>query len=214
MVAVSDVLIVGGGIAGMALAIGLRRRGIRSQIVEINPQWTVLGVGITLQGSALRALKTIGVLDQCGQLGFGYSHFKACDAYGNVTGTVELPRLIAPDYPATVGIMRQAVHSILQEALTAAQVPVQLGVTISSLRRRWLQFEDTRPSFWDGLQAEIHRASGVASYSRPRARGTGAAFLLRSAQQGGNESSIRNADVHVPRAKRSRICPDSGRAVA
>src|SRR5262245_7494231 len=101
MPAVEDVLIVGGGIAGMALAIGLKRGGIRSQIVEISPQWTVLGVGITLQGSALRALKEIGVLDQCVQLGFGYSHFKACDADGNVTGTVEFTRLIGPNYPAT-----------------------------------------------------------------------------------------------------------------
>src|SRR5262245_49027050 len=135
MAAVGNVLIVGGGIAGMALAIGLKRSGIEAEIVEINPQWSVPGVGITLQGSALRALKAIGLLDQCVQRGFGYSHFKACDADGNVTGTVELPRLIGPDYPATIGIMRQAVHSVLQDALTAAQVPVHLGVTVSSLRQ-------------------------------------------------------------------------------
>jgi 2-polyprenyl-6-methoxyphenol hydroxylase-like FAD-dependent oxidoreductase len=135
MPAVANVLIVGGGIAGMALAIGLKRVGIRSEVVEINPQWTVLGVGITLQGSALRALRVIGVLDQCVELGFGYSHFKACDADGNVTGMVKLPRLIGPDYPATIGIMRKAVHSVLQEALAVAQVPVHLGVTVSSLKQ-------------------------------------------------------------------------------
>ena len=57
MPAVGKVLIVGGGIAGMTLAISLKRVGIDAEIVELNPQWTVLGVGISLQAPALRALK-------------------------------------------------------------------------------------------------------------------------------------------------------------
>jgi 2-polyprenyl-6-methoxyphenol hydroxylase-like FAD-dependent oxidoreductase len=136
MPAVSRVLIVGGGISGMTLAIGLQRASIYSEIVEVSPQWTVPGVGITLQGAALRALKTIGVLDECVELGFGYSHFKACGADGNITGTVKLPRLVGADYPATIGIMRQALHSVLQDALAAARVPVHLGVTIFALDQR------------------------------------------------------------------------------
>jgi 2-polyprenyl-6-methoxyphenol hydroxylase-like FAD-dependent oxidoreductase len=35
--ALSSVLVVGGGIAGMTLAIELGRAGVRSEIVEINP---------------------------------------------------------------------------------------------------------------------------------------------------------------------------------
>jgi 2-polyprenyl-6-methoxyphenol hydroxylase-like FAD-dependent oxidoreductase len=135
MPALSNVLIVGGGIAGMALAVGLKRAGIGAEIVEVSPQWTVLGVGIALQGPALRALRMIGVLDQCVGLGFGYSHFKACNSDGKVTGTVELPRLNGADYPATIGIMRQAVHSVLKNAVARANVPVRLGVTIASLEQ-------------------------------------------------------------------------------
>jgi naringenin degradation protein FdeE len=146
MPAVSNVLIVGGGIAGMTLAVGLRQAGIRLEIVEINPQWTVLGVGISLQGPALRALRTIGVLDQCVARGFGYSYFKACNADGHVTGTVELPRLNGADYPATIGIMREAVHSVLKDAVAKAYVPVRLGVTVASLARHddrvTVQFSD------------------------------------------------------------------------
>ena len=125
-------LIVGGGIAGMALAIGLRRVGIRPEIVEINPQWTVAGLGIGLGGPALRALKAIGVLDQCVEKGFGYSFFNAADADGNIKGTVQLPRLNGPNYPATIGIMRQALHSVLQQATTDARIPVRLGISVSS----------------------------------------------------------------------------------
>src|SRR5262245_11016628 len=99
MAAVGNVLVVGGGIAGMTLATALRKNGIRAEIVEINPEWTVLGVGISVQGATLRALKTIGVLDRCVRAGFGYSTLIACDGVGNVTGTVNLPSLLGEGYP-------------------------------------------------------------------------------------------------------------------
>ncbi|HXF34483.1 MAG TPA: FAD-dependent oxidoreductase [Candidatus Acidoferrales bacterium] len=132
---ISKVLIVGAGIAGMALAIGLKRSGIRSELVEIDPHWSALGVGMALQGPALRALGQIGVLDRCMEAGFGYSYFKFCDADGNVTSTVDLPRLNGPKYPATVGIMRQRVHDVLKQELDDAEVTVRLGVTVSSLEQ-------------------------------------------------------------------------------
>jgi len=117
----------------MTLAIGLNRAGIRTEIVEINPEWTVSGLGISLQGPALRAFKMIGLLDQCVERGFGYSYFRACDVNGNITGTVQMKRLNGPDYPAAVGIMRHALYSLLKQILADAQVPVDLGVTVSSL---------------------------------------------------------------------------------
>src|SRR4051812_48889777 len=109
------ILIVGGGIAGMTLAVALKRVGIASEVVEINPQWSVSGLGIALGGPALRALRMVGVMDACVAKGFGYSHFVACDKDGNVAGTVQMPRLNGPDYPATIGIMRQALHEVLQQ---------------------------------------------------------------------------------------------------
>ena len=90
----------------MTLGTGLKRAGIDCEIVEIRPEWAEPSTGISLQGPALRALRTVGLLDRCIERGFGYSQFKACDANGNVTGTVELPSLLGPGYPATIGIMR------------------------------------------------------------------------------------------------------------
>jgi 2-polyprenyl-6-methoxyphenol hydroxylase-like FAD-dependent oxidoreductase len=133
MAAVRNLLIVGGGIAGMTLAIALKRAGIGCEVVELNPQWATAGLGIGLGGPALRALRMVGLLDQCVAKGFGYSHFSACDANGTVTGTVQMPRLNGPDYPATIGIMRQALHQVLQKAMTDAAVPIRLGVTVASL---------------------------------------------------------------------------------
>ena len=64
MAANGNVLIVGGGIAGMTLAMGLSRQGIKSEIVELSTDWTVIGVGISMQGPALRALRTVDILDR------------------------------------------------------------------------------------------------------------------------------------------------------
>lgn len=149
MAAIGNVLIVGGGIAGMTLAIALQRSGIRAEIVELNNDLSVLGVGISLQGPALRALKMVGVLDACIGQAFGYSHFVACNAAGETTGTVQLPRLNGPDNPAAVGIMRQKVHSVLQAAVASARVPVRLGTTIASLDQ---QDDGVAVRFADGTQ--------------------------------------------------------------
>lgn len=133
MSAAETVLIVGGGIAGLTLALALRQRGVRCEICEIRPDLAEPGTGISLQGPALRALAALGALDHCVARGFGYSHFKSCDAVGNVTGVVDLPRLLGPDYPATLGIMRQALHRVLADALAALACPVRLSTTVTAL---------------------------------------------------------------------------------
>jgi 2-polyprenyl-6-methoxyphenol hydroxylase-like FAD-dependent oxidoreductase len=158
MAAVKNLLIVGGGIAGMTLAIALKRAGIACEVVEINPQWTVVGVGIALGGPALRALRMLGLLDPCVAKGFGYSHFDHCDPNGHVTGTVQMPRLNGPDYPATIGIMRQELHLVLQQAMTEAEVPVRLGVTVQSLQQ---QDDGVAVAFSDGSRGRYDLVIGA-----------------------------------------------------
>ena len=114
MTPVQNVLIVGGGIAGMSLAIALRRRGIEVEIAEITPEWSVVGMGISLTGPALRALKAIDLLDRCFEEGWGVSAITNCDAHGNVRDVVQVPRLNGPEYPAMAGIMRPTLHGILR----------------------------------------------------------------------------------------------------
>ena len=48
------IAIIGGGIAGLALAIGLHRRGVESRVYEAAPQLREIGVGITLLPHAMR----------------------------------------------------------------------------------------------------------------------------------------------------------------
>jgi NADPH-dependent 2,4-dienoyl-CoA reductase/sulfur reductase-like enzyme len=61
---IDDVLVVGAGLAGMTLAAVLKRSGLRPEVIEIHPEFDVLGVGISIQGPALRVLMSIGLVPE------------------------------------------------------------------------------------------------------------------------------------------------------
>ncbi|HEY1506408.1 MAG TPA: FAD-dependent oxidoreductase [Stellaceae bacterium] len=135
MAAVRKALVVGGGLAGQTLATALTRGGIRTDLIELHPRWNVLGVGISVQGPTLRALKSIGLLDPCLKDGFGYSELTNCDQNGKVLSVVDLPRMLGSDYPACVGIMRPMLHDVLFAAMQETKVPVRMGLTAKSLHQ-------------------------------------------------------------------------------
>ena len=56
-----NVIIVGGGIAGLAFALQLHKRGISCQVYESAPEIKALGVGITLLPHAMRELSALGL---------------------------------------------------------------------------------------------------------------------------------------------------------
>jgi len=58
------IAIVGGGIGGLALALGLHQRGIPCQVYEQAPVLKELGVGITLLPHAMRELAALGLQPQ------------------------------------------------------------------------------------------------------------------------------------------------------
>jgi 2-polyprenyl-6-methoxyphenol hydroxylase-like FAD-dependent oxidoreductase len=133
--AVQKALVVGGGVAGITLALGLKKQGVETEIVEISSKWTIPGLGIALLAPTLRALKTVGLLDACMQAGFGYSAIRNFNADGTPIGDVELPRLCGPNYPAALGILRREFHNILLSAAEAVGLPIWLGVTVRAIRR-------------------------------------------------------------------------------
>jgi 2-polyprenyl-6-methoxyphenol hydroxylase-like FAD-dependent oxidoreductase len=129
------ILVVGGGIAGLTLAVALRRRNIEVEVVEIMPRWDILGVGISLTGPTLRALKSIGLLDQSVAVAFGFDRILFADAAGGEVGALNMPRLSGPQYPATVAIGRPALHDVLIKAATELGANIRLGTTITGLKQ-------------------------------------------------------------------------------
>jgi 2-polyprenyl-6-methoxyphenol hydroxylase-like FAD-dependent oxidoreductase len=148
-----NVLVVGGGIAGLTLAVALRRHDVAVDVVELQPTWNILGVGISLTGPTLRALKSIGLVDQCVNVAYGFDRIVFADAGGHSVGALSMPRLCGPDYPATVAIGRPALHDVLIRAAQQFGASVMLGNTVTALDQKpdsvAVTFSDGRRGTYD-----------------------------------------------------------------
>jgi 2-polyprenyl-6-methoxyphenol hydroxylase-like FAD-dependent oxidoreductase len=130
---VKRALVVGGGIAGMCTAIELRKRGVAVELLELDTQWKVTGAGISINGAALRALKTIGVVDEVLERGAGSDGVSLCTADGTVVGKLPTPRIAGPDICGAAGILRSVLAGILSRATVKAGVVVRLGTTLQTV---------------------------------------------------------------------------------
>jgi 2-polyprenyl-6-methoxyphenol hydroxylase-like FAD-dependent oxidoreductase len=132
MAAVQHVLIVGAGIGGMTLAIALRKRGIAAKVVEIDAR--VIGVGITLTGSTLRALDMLGLAAGCVERGFGFDYFKVGDGAGKIQAANPLPPS-RPGFPAAVGMQRPVFADFMTKTATAKGATIRHGLTVDSMNQ-------------------------------------------------------------------------------
>ncbi|MGE4432166.1 MAG: FAD-dependent monooxygenase [Sphingobium sp.] len=129
-----NVLIVGGGMGGMACALALHGAGLTPEIVEIDPSWNALGAGLTLNGGALRAFAKLGLLDAVREAGFAsVGPVRACDAQGNVLGEGPTEPMFGPGIPNMGGILRPRLHEVMRAAVESAGIAVRTGVSITVL---------------------------------------------------------------------------------
>jgi 2-polyprenyl-6-methoxyphenol hydroxylase-like FAD-dependent oxidoreductase len=110
-----DILIVGGGICGLALAINLHERGVPCRVYERAPEVKELGVGITLLPHAMREFTALGVGDRL--LKAGIENVESCffNRFGQLIYKEPRGKLAGYQYPE-VGIHRGKLHRILFEA--------------------------------------------------------------------------------------------------
>ncbi|SFU07653.1 2-polyprenyl-6-methoxyphenol hydroxylase [Geodermatophilus amargosae] len=135
MAAVQNVLVVGGGAVGAATATLLADAGVSVDLVEITPDVTALGSGITLQGNALRVLRQLGVLDECLALGYAADQLviRAPDPAGTVVARVAEHRSGGPDLPASMGMYRPDLARVLVGRAERAGVEVRFSTTLQEL---------------------------------------------------------------------------------
>jgi 2-polyprenyl-6-methoxyphenol hydroxylase-like FAD-dependent oxidoreductase len=135
MPAVNSVLVVGGGLAGAGTAIHLAKAGVAVELVEIKPDVAALGSGITLQGNALRELKSLGVWDQVRAAGYAFdtTGIRAPDPNGTVVAEVSDAKTGGPELPAAMGMPRPELARILVDRATEVGVKVRFGTTFTEL---------------------------------------------------------------------------------
>jgi 2-polyprenyl-6-methoxyphenol hydroxylase-like FAD-dependent oxidoreductase len=162
----SDILIIGGGIGGLACAIAFGQRGHRVTVIERDPDWAVYGVGITQQANVVRAVAELGIRDDYLAAGFGFDAVEIFAPDGTRLARVPSLRL-AEGYPANLGMGRPALHALLGRRAKAVGAEVRLGLTATALDDRGDRVEAV---FSDGTQGTYDFVVGAdGAYSQTRA---------------------------------------------
>lgn len=129
------VLIVGGGIAGMSLAIRLAGTGHRVTLIEVDAHWRALGTGITITGPTFRAFRALGVEEEVRACGATNEQVRIFDPSGRVVAEIGPPET-DPPLPNNGGILRPVLHRILSDKTRTSGVEIHLGVRVEALDDR------------------------------------------------------------------------------
>ena len=124
------ILIVGAGLAGLALARALGQAGFTPELIEGQAGWEVAGTGMYLPANGVRALRTLGLDEAVAAQAAPIPHQRLLDHRGRRLADIDLQRLWGSVGPC-LALPRAHLHEILREG-----VPVRMGRTIRSLDRR------------------------------------------------------------------------------
>jgi flavin-dependent dehydrogenase len=118
---------VGGGIAGITLAVGLQRRGIRLEILEKASEWQAIGAGIAVQRNGTRALRAVGLDERVARAGQILERWQFRSSAVRSDGETALDRYVVRRGPRVHWVQEQSRR--LGEALRvpAVQRDVVLG---------------------------------------------------------------------------------------
>lgn len=126
------ILVVGGGIGGMATTVRLREAGHDVDLIDIDPQWRVYGAGITITGPTLRAYRHLGLLDAIKAQGAITNGSRIFRYDGTLLQDLDEPAL-EEGLPATGGILRPVLHRIMQRRVQELGATARLGITVDAL---------------------------------------------------------------------------------
>lgn len=158
-------LVIGGGIGGLTAAVALARQGCQVDLVEVQKESKVSGVGIIQPSNALRALDSLGLAQACIEQGYAYDRYDYMDAAGNVVNSVPGP-LAAKHLPAYNGIFRGRLQNILLNAAKASGVSIRMGTTMTELAQN---ADEVTVRFSDGTSGKyglVVAADGIYSACR------------------------------------------------
>lgn len=177
--------------AGAAAAIRLAEQGVTVDLVDLKPDVSALGSGITLQGNALRVLRELGVWDQVRAEGYAFDTLglRAPDPAGTLIAELTDIRTGGPDLPATLGMYRPALARILLKRAEEAGATVRFGTRPTALVQEGdavtVSFNDRTAQMYDlvvgadGLRSWTRRAAGIDAEPQPVGMGIWRTFTRR-----------------------------------
>lgn len=133
MAKIGRILVVGGGIGGLAVAIAARRAGVQVDLLELQPSFKVYHVGIIVQGNFIRAMAALGIAAAAVKAGYPHEGLEFQDLHGHVLMSFPGIPLAGPSYPSDLGMARPALHEVLIDAARREDANLRLGLTFESL---------------------------------------------------------------------------------
>ena len=147
-----DVIVVGGGIGGLSLALSLHQAGIKVRVYEAVSNPTPLGVGINLQPTAVRELTELGLGDELAQAGIAVQKLGLFNKFGQLVS--EEPRGLLAGYRWP----QYAIHRGRLQQLMLHAVRDRIGAENVRTGFRFLGFEQDR----DRVTATFHDIASEA----------------------------------------------------
>jgi 2-polyprenyl-6-methoxyphenol hydroxylase-like FAD-dependent oxidoreductase len=215
MPAVESVLVVGAGAAGTAAAILLAEAGVSVDLIDIKPDVSALGSGITLQGNALRVLRQLGIWPQIESAGYSFDSLglRAPDPNGTLVAEIPDARTGGPDLPATVGMYRPELARILVARAAEVGATVRFGTSCTDFTQDdggvTVGFEDGTSTRYDlvigadGVHSATRGQLGIKLETRSTGMGIWRVFAPRPA------SVTRTDLVYGGRCYIAGYCPTS-----
>ena len=160
-----DVLIVGGGPAGLATAIAASRKGLRAEVLDCRTPPIDKTCGEGILPSAIAALGTLGV--RIDSLGFPFTSFRFADERSSVSAPISRG--------GGIGVRRRDLHRLLIERAEAEGASLQWGTRISAIEAGgvWLRGAFRR-YLWligaDGQHSAVRKFAGLDSRGQVRRR--------------------------------------------
>jgi len=161
---IRNVLIIGGGVGGLTLAIGLRAAGIGVEIVDLNPYPSGSGLGIGPSG--LKLLDRFGVARKLVERGTSSDSIFYGDAAGNPLANLSYVAKSGNGLPSNVTLTREALSDVLMKHALSAGATMLEGHTVDAIE----QFPDRiEATLSDGSTRSVDVLVGAdGTYSRVR----------------------------------------------
>ncbi|MCW0413200.1 FAD-dependent monooxygenase [Xanthomonas sacchari] len=122
-----EIGILGGGIAGLSVALALHKQGHTLRVYERRSGPATMGAGVTLWPNAGFVLQELGLLEDVGAVGGRPVSVHRKDAAGNALGGLDITLLDQlMGYP-THTILRQDLQAVLLDHVARAGIQVEFG---------------------------------------------------------------------------------------
>jgi len=122
-----EIGILGGGIAGLSLALALRKRGYSPRVYERRTEPATMGAGVTLWPNASFVLEQLGLLQDIDAIGGRPLTMRRQDAVGNALGGLDIAFLDRTMGYPTYTVLRRHLQEVLLDHVARARIPVEFG---------------------------------------------------------------------------------------